>query len=119
MDCEIDYPEENEIDIGKDAIDLINKILNPEPEKRIGLDEVEKHPFLEYGKKEYEKLFKPENFTQEELIINYMENELGFDNKNNEIQNDTKFDIYYFLLIHRFILNIIIDIIILPPHTIY
>ena len=88
LDCEIDYPEENEIDIGKDAIDLINKILNPEPEKRIGLDEVEKHPFLEYGKKEYEKLFKPENFTQEELIINYMENELGFDNKNNEIQND-------------------------------
>ena len=88
LDCEIDYPEENEIDIGKDGIDLINKILNPEPEKRITLDEVENHPFLEYGKKEYEKLFKPENFTQEELIINYMTNELGFDNKNNTIEND-------------------------------
>ena len=88
LDCEIDFPEEKEIDVGKDAIDLINKILNPDPEKRIGIDEVEKHPFMEYGKKEYEKLFKKENFRQEELIINYMENELGFDNRNNNIQND-------------------------------
>ena len=88
LDCEIDFPEEKEIDVGKDAIDLINKILNPDPEKRIGIDEVEKHPFMEYGKKEYEKLFKKENFRQEELIINYMENELGFDNRNNDIQND-------------------------------
>ena len=40
LDCEIDFPEEKEIDVGKDAIDLINKILNPDPEKRIGIDEV-------------------------------------------------------------------------------
>ena len=88
LDCEIDFPEEKEIDVGKDAIDLINKILNPDPEQRIGIDDVEKHPFMEYGKKEYEKLFKKDNFKQEELIINYMENELEFDNSNNTIQND-------------------------------
>ena len=90
VDCDIDFPEEKEIDVGTSGIDLINKILNPEPDKRIGIDEIENHPFLEYGKKEYEKLFKQENnkFKQEELIINYMENELGFDNRNNIIQND-------------------------------
>ena len=88
LDCEIDYPEEKENEVGKDAIDLINKILNPEPDKRIGIDEVEMHPFLEFGKKEYEKLFKPENFNKEEMIISYMENELGFDNSNNIIEND-------------------------------
>ena len=87
IDCDIDYPEENDIDVGKSAIDLINKILNPDPEKRIGIDEIEKHPFLEYGKKHYENIFKPENFTKEELIISYMENELGFDNSNNIIEN--------------------------------
>ena len=89
IDCEIDFPEEKEIDVGQSAIDLIKKILNPDPDKRIGIDEIEQHQFLEYGKKEYEKLFKPENnFEQEELIINYMENELGFDNSHNDIQND-------------------------------
>ena len=89
IDCEIDFPEENEIDVGENAIDLIKKILNPDPEKRIGLDEVENHPFLKFGKSEYEKLFKSDNnFEQEDLIINYMENKLGFDNTNNEIQND-------------------------------
>ena len=46
LDCEIDFPEENDIKVGKDAIDLIKKILNPEPDKRITIDEVEKHPFL-------------------------------------------------------------------------
>ena len=55
LDCEIDFPEE--IKVGKDAIDLIKKILNPEPDKRITIDEVEKHSFLEYGKNEYENIF--------------------------------------------------------------
>ena len=58
LDCDIDYPEEKEIDVGKKAIDLINKILNPEPEKRIGIDEVKKHPFLEYGKKKVKNYLK-------------------------------------------------------------
>ena len=48
LDCEIDFPEE--IKVGKDAIDLIKKILNPEPDKRITIDEIEKHPFLDMEK---------------------------------------------------------------------
>ena len=88
INCEIDFPEENEIDVGKDGVELIKRILNPEPEKRINIDEVEKHPFLEYGKKEYEKLFAKDVFQSEDLIINYMENQLGFDNHNNIIQNN-------------------------------
>ena len=88
INCEIDFPEENEIDVGKNAIDLIKKILNPDPEKRINIDEVEKHPFLEYGKKQYEKLFSKEIVHCENLIIHHMENELGFDNHNNIIQNN-------------------------------
>ena len=91
LDCEIDFPEENDIKVGKDAIDLIKKILNPEPDKRITIDEVEKHPFLEYGKNEYENIFRKKekiDLDYEELIIYYMENEFGFDNSNNNIKND-------------------------------
>ena len=91
LDCEIDFPEENDIKVGKDAIDLIKKILNPEPDKRITIDEVEKHPFLEYGKNEYENIFRKKekiDLDYEKLIIDYMENEFGFDNSNNNIKND-------------------------------
>ena len=91
LDCEIDFPEENDIKVGKDAIDLIKKILNPEPDKRITIDEVKKHPFLEYGKNVYENIFRKKekiDLDYEELIIDYMENEFGFDNSNNNIKND-------------------------------
>ena len=87
VECNIDYPEEDEVELSENSLDLINKILTPNPKKRIGLEEILEHPFMKYGKKVYNNIInKPDNFTQEELIINYMINELGFNNNNNTIE---------------------------------
>jgi hypothetical protein len=90
LDGKIDYPDpiEDDIYLSGDALDLINKILTANPKKRIGLEEILEHPFMEYGKMEYNKVVKPDNFKQEELIINYMTNELGIENKNNIIEKN-------------------------------
>ena len=89
VECNIDYPEEDEVELSENSLDLINKILTPNPKKRIGLEDILNHPFMKYGKKAYNNIInKPENFSQgqEELIINYMVTQLGFDNKNNKIE---------------------------------
>ena len=88
IECKIDYPDpvEDEIELSDNALDLINKILTPNPKKRISIEEILEHPFMKYGKKEYNNIIKPDNFRKEELIIDYMINELGFMNKNNIIE---------------------------------
>ena len=88
LDGKIDYPEKEDIKVNESGIDLINKILDVDPEKRIGIDEVIKHPFLEYGKNEYDSIIGNDNFVKDDYIINYMETELGFDNKDMIIQNN-------------------------------
>ena len=87
LEGKIDYPDpvEDDIDLSDNALDLINKILTANPKKRIGIEDILKHPFMDYGKKEYYNVIKPDNFEQEELIVNYMVNELGFENENNII----------------------------------
>ena len=90
IEGKIDYPDpiEDDIYLSEDALDLIDKILTSDPEKRIGLEEILEHPFMEYGKMEYNRVIKPENFKQEALIINYMVSELGIENKNNIIEKN-------------------------------
>ena len=87
LEGKIDYPDpiEDDIDLSETALDLINKILTANPKKRIGIEDILRHPFMEYGKKEYYNVIKSDNFEQEELIVNYMVNELGFENENNII----------------------------------
>ena len=86
VECKIDYPEEDEVILSDISLDLINKILTPNPKKRIGLEDILAHPFMNYGKKMYNEVIKTDKFNQEELIIDYMINELGFNNKNNLIE---------------------------------
>ena len=86
LECKIDYPEEDDVELSEISLDLINKILTPNPKKRISIENILEHPFMDYGKKIYNTVIKPDNFTQEELIIDYMKNELGFNNKNNIIE---------------------------------
>ena len=90
LDGKIDYPDpiEDDIYLSEDALDLIEKILTANPNKRIGIEEILEHPFMEYGKIEYNRIIKPDNFKQEALIINYMTNELGIENKNNIIEKN-------------------------------
>ena len=86
VECKIDYPTKDEVILSEISLDLINKILTPNPKKRIGIEDILAHPFMNYGKKIYNNVIKTDNFNQEELIIDYMVNELGFNNSNNLIE---------------------------------
>ena len=50
MDCKIEYPKF----LSKNIVDIMKKILVVEPEKRITIPEIKKHPFYLKGKKLYE-----------------------------------------------------------------
>ena len=69
LQCKVEFPDESETFLSKEAKDLILRILTPEPSKRIKLEEVLLHPFLEFGNKEYKNLMKSVNFNQDKIII--------------------------------------------------
>ena len=86
--CKIDYPKEDEYIIPNNALDLINKILVVNPQKRITIDKILLHPFIEYGKKQYDNLIAKKKIiseNQKQLIIEYMVKELSFNNENDLI----------------------------------
>ena len=87
LQCKVEFPDEKETSLSKEAKDLILRILTPEPSKRIELEEVLVHPFLEIGNKEYKNLMKPinVNFNQDKIIIDYMVNILKYKNDDNSI----------------------------------
>ena len=85
LQCKVEFPDEKETFLSKEAKDLILRILTPEPSKRIKLEEVLVHPFLEIGNKEYKNLMKPINFNQDKIIIDYMVNILKYNNEDNLI----------------------------------
>ena len=90
LQCKVEFPDEKETLLSKEAKNLILRILTPEPSKRIKLEEVLAHPFLEIGNKEYKNLMKPVNFNQEKIIIDYMENILKYNNEDNLIYKSIK-----------------------------
>ena len=49
VQCNPEYPPF----LGNDSIDLISKILNPEPSRRININQIKKHPFYIKGKYHY------------------------------------------------------------------
>ena len=69
LECKIDYPEEDEVELSEISLDLINKILTSNPSKRIGINKILEHPFMNYGKKVYNTVIRPDFFTHERLII--------------------------------------------------
>ena len=86
LKCKIEFPKKNII--SENAKDLIRKILEPEPSKRIKLEEILNHPFLSYGNKRYKEKIKIDINKQDKLIINYMENIMGISNKNDIIREN-------------------------------
>ena len=56
-ECKVDYPEY----ISKEAKSLLNKILVNDPEKRITIEEIKKHPFYIKGKEIFEAEFNLNN----------------------------------------------------------
>ena len=70
----IDYPSHLS-DLSKD---LLNRIIETDPEKRIKIEEIKKHPFYLLGKKLYEKKFKKEKkSSSKELNLEYINNNLN------------------------------------------
>ena len=76
LKCKIEFPKNNNVIISEKAKDLILKILQLEPAKRITLDEILVHPFLVYGNKKYKEKIKMDINKQDKLIIDYMTNVL-------------------------------------------
>ena len=86
LQCKLEFPEENEVILSNEAKDLIKRILVPNPLKRITIDEILCHPFLESGLEEYKKeVENPASFNQENIIIDYMVSNLKYSNENQEI----------------------------------
>ena len=81
LKCKIEFPKNNNIIISENAKDLIRKILQPEPSKRITLEEILEHPFLAYGNKKYKEKIRMDINKQDKLIIDYMTNTLGISNE--------------------------------------
>ena len=86
LECKVIFPKNNECNLSNEAKDLIKKILIPNPAKRITLDEILNHPFLIYGNKRYKEKVNTGIFKQDELIINYMINEMKIPNENDIIR---------------------------------
>ena len=84
LQCKLEFPNENETLLSDEAKDLIKRILTPNPLKRIKIDEILCHPFLNSGLKEYKNIIKPNSFNHEneKIIVDYMVNKLNYSNEN-------------------------------------
>ena len=63
LECKIQYPK----NLSKMAKDLLKKILVPDPNKRITIPEIKKHPFYLKGKELFERSFTIYQVTQDEI----------------------------------------------------
>ena len=69
LECKIDFPNY----LSSDSIDLIKKILVIEPNERISIFDIKKHPFFILGKNIFDK-----NFTVKEIKHEIQENEIDY-----------------------------------------
>ena len=89
LECKLEFPEY----VNKLSIDLIEKILVTDPEKRITIKEIKKHPFYLKGKNIFEKQFSLNQIVQnpiEKNMNNKNEKENIDINNNQEINKDEK-----------------------------
>ena len=87
LECKLDYP----IFLSEYSIDLMNKILVTDPQKRIDIIDIKKHPFYIQGKKVFENIHS-EFFENEDIIIN--DNSLNISNKDYYDSDNKKNEIY-------------------------
>ena len=85
MKCEVDYPDY----LSDDVLDIMNKIIVVDPNKRYNIEQIKKHPFYLKGKKEFEKKHK-DLIDKVEFIYNNNNNNI--DDYNNEIEDDVIFN---------------------------
>ena len=80
MKCKVDYPEY----LSEEVLDILNKIIVIDPNKRINIEQIRQHPFYLRGKNEFKKKHK-DLIEQVELIENN-------DSEDNNIEDDIVFN---------------------------
>ena len=80
MKCKVDYPEY----LSEEVLDILNKIIVIDPNKRINIEQIRQHPFYLKGKNEFKKKHK-DLIDQVELIENN-------DSEDNNIEDDIVFN---------------------------
>ena len=75
-ECKIDYPEF----LSENALDLLKKIIVPNPKKRITINEIKRHPFYIKGK----------NLFDQEFTIQYLSDEAANSERNENSNKDNK-----------------------------
>ena len=89
MKCKVDYPEY----LSDDVLDIMNKIIVVDPNKRINIEQIKQHPFYLKGKSEFEKKHK-DLVEQVEFDMNKIFNN-DIEDYNNDIEDDIVFNINY------------------------
>ena len=87
LECKLDLPHHLSL-LSKD---LIKKILVTNPDKRISIKEIKKHPFFLKGKTLYKQEFSFSNIPFE-LIVDYDDSDNDFSYKNNKTETEGKND---------------------------
>ena len=100
VECKVEYPEEF---IGPMAKDLLQKIIVRDPQKRITIKQIKKHPFFIFGKDIYYKTYKmarnnttidytiaANRFSPTNFNIKNIDNINKKDNSNNKYINGDK-----------------------------
>lgn len=86
IQCHLEFPPEYETKLSMECKDLISRILIANPSKRIKLEEIKKHSFLQDGNAQYDNTFKDEVFDKDDYVVAYMTNKMGYDGKGREIK---------------------------------
>ena len=86
MKCKVDYPEY----LSEDALDIMNKILVVDPNKRINIAQIKRHPFYLKGKKEFEKKHK-------DLVaqVEFDYNKININDADDYLEDDILYNINY------------------------
>ena len=87
-ECQVEFPEF----LSDDSIDIMSRMIVLEPDERISIEQIKRHPFYLKGKKEFEKKHK-DLIEQVECIVdkindNSIEDDTAFSKKNNNANNN-------------------------------
>ena len=80
MKCKVDYPEY----LSEEVLDILNKIIVIDPNKRINIEQIRQHPFYLKGKNEFKKKHKD--------LIEQVEYIDSNDSEDNNIEDDIVFN---------------------------
>ena len=80
LECKLEFPSY----VNKLSIDLIEKILVTDPEKRITIKDIKKHPFYLKGKEIFEEGFGSNQLVQNPIEKNISKNNIKNDEENNK-----------------------------------